>query len=294
MSTATLTPSVPEPVDGPAITPSTQDGRLSFPRLVRAEWIKFTSLRSTWWSLGLVAVVSVGLSFLQATAVASFAAEIGAGMGAATPEAVNNTAVMVIVFATVLTQLLAIIIGTISVTGEYSTGMIRSTLTAAPSRIGALLSKALVVGGTMFVFSLVVFAVAGLVTAPVLPAGGVDFSDLSSSLMPLLGGALFLALMAMLGVGIGFIIRNGPGALSVGIVLLFVAPVLVMFFTGFPDFEWVVELAAYLPSNAGQSLFMGSPMSGTLLETWPALITIVAWPMGALLAGSAVLMVRDA
>lgn len=285
MSTATLTP------EAPALTPQTQSGRVSFLRLVRAEWIKFTSLRSTWWSLGLVAVVSVGLSLLQAVALSSFAMEVPTGMSAAE---VNDTAVMVIVFATVLTQLLAIIIGTISVTGEYSTGMIRSTLTAAPSRVGALLAKALVVGGALFVFSLVVFAIAGLVTAPILPTGGVDFSDLDSSLMPLLGGALYLALMAMLGVGIGFIIRNGPGALSIGIVLLFVAPVLVMFFAGFPDFQWVTDLASYLPSNAGQSLFMGAPLSGTVLETGPALITIAAWPAAALVAGATVLAVRDA
>ncbi len=267
--------------------------RLSFAHLVRAEWIKFTTLRSTWWSFGMVAVVSVGLSLLQALAIASFAGEMGESGSASVAQA-NEQAVMVVVFATVLTQLLAVIIGTITVTGEYSTGMIRSTITAAPGRIGALLAKALVVAVTMFVFSMIVFAIAALVTGPILPTGMLNLSDLDSSLMPLLGAALYLAAMAVMGIGIGFVLRNGPGALAIGIGIVFVAPVLVMFFPRIDDFAWVHDLAAYLPSNAGQSLFMGQPMSGEVLETWPAIITIIAWGVGALVAGAAVLKSRDA
>ena len=64
---------------------------------------------------------------------------------ASSADQANADAVVVIVFSTVLTQLLAVIFGTINVTGEYSTGMIRSTLTAAPDRIRSLLAKVLVV-----------------------------------------------------------------------------------------------------------------------------------------------------
>lgn len=279
--------SAPARGERPGATPVGIGGRLTFPRLVRAEWIKFTTLKSSWWALALVAFVSVGLSLLQAVALNSYAGEQGTEEG-------NATAVMVIVFSTVLTQLLAVILGTIAVTGEYSTGMIRSTLTAAPGRIAALLAKALVVATTMFVFSVLVFAFAGAVTGPMLSGGPVDFSDPETSLMPLLGAALYLAAMAAMGVGIGFIVRNGPGALAVGIVLVFVAPVLVMFFPGSPDFEWIHQLAGYLPSNAGQTLLMGSGMSGIPLETWPALITVLAWPIIALIGGVAVLKGRDA
>ena len=289
MSTDTVAPAPAAPAAKKLAAPETR-GRLSFMRLLRAEWIKFTTVRSTWWSLALVAVVSVGLSLLQAAALATFGDDLPAGSAAA----VNETAVMVIVFATVLTQLLAVIIGTITVTGEYSTGMIRSTLTAAPGRLGAMLAKVLVVATTMFVFSLIVFAIAGLITGPMLPTGGVDFSDLHTSLMPLLGAALYMALIAAMGVGFGFIIRNGPGALAVGIGLVFVAPVLVLFFPMTPDFQWVYDAAAYLPSNAGQSLFMGQPLSGTPLETTPALITLFAWAAAAIAAGAVILKARDA
>lgn len=271
-------------------TPATGIGSLSFPRVVRAEWIKFTSLRSTWWSLALVAVISLGLSTMQAAAIGSF----NEPTPGATPAQINDDAVMVIVFSTVLTQLLAVIIGTISVTGEYSTGMIRSTLAADPGRIKSLLAKTTVIASTLFVFSLIVFGITALVTGPMLPNGGVNFSDFESSFVPLLSAALYLALIAALGIGAGFVIRNGPGALAVGIGLVFVAPVLVLFFPQLPDFQWVFDLAAYLPSNAGQSLFMGQPMSGETLDTWPALITMVAWAAFSLAAGAAVLKSRDA
>lgn len=263
---------------------------VSFVRLVRSEWLKFTTVRSTWWSIALVIVLSIGLSLLMAASFASFASDAAAsGM----PQG-NAIAVQVIVFSTVLTQLLAVILGAITVTGEYSTGMIRSTLTAAPGRTGAVLAKALVVGATMFVTSVIVFAITAMVTGPILTTNALDLGDLNTSLMPLLGAASYLALMAMMGVGIGFIIRNGPGALAVGIGLVFVAPLVVSFFPRVADFAWIHDVASYLPSNAGQSLFLSGGMSGNALETIPAVITMIAWAVAALVGGIAVLKTRDA
>lgn len=264
--------------------------RLSFMRLVRAEWIKFTTLRSTEWSFLFVAVVSIGLSLLMAASMRSFNGEAVATGVAET----NANAVMVVTFSTVLTQLLAVSIGTIAVTGEYSTGMIRSTLTAAPQRISALLAKALIVSVSLFVFAIVVFAIAALVTAPMLPTGGLNLGDPASAIAPLLGGAFYLAMIATLGLGIGFVIRNGPGALATGIGLVFVAPLVVAFFPRNPDLEWLQTIASYLPSNAGQSLFMGNPLSGNAIEMWPAIITLIAWALAGLLLGGMVLKRRDA
>lgn len=272
--------------DAPAAQPApTVNGRLSFARLLRAEWIKFFSVRSTWWTLGLVAFISVGLSWLQGLAMASYTP---GGMGT------QGMAVSAIIFSTLLTQLMAVILGTIMVTGEYSTGMIRSTLTAEPRRLGSLLAKAVLVATTMFVFALVVFAIASLLTTPMITGGLLDLSDTDVTLMPILGAALYLALMSVMGVGIGFIVRNGPGALAIGIVLVFVAPVLAMFFMSVESFQWVRDFASYLPSNAGMSLYMGQGMSGNPLETVPALFTIIAWAVGALIGGALVLRSRDA
>ncbi|MDX2375524.1 ABC transporter permease [Microbacterium sp. LRZ72] len=293
MSTAPTTTTTATASPAPAISsPPRANGRvhLSFARLVRSEWIKFTTVRSTWWSIGLVAALSLGLSLLMAASYASFAGGAPAGQQ---PDS-GGIAIQVITFSTVLTQLLAVILGAIAVTGEYSTGMIRSTLTAAPRRIAALLAKALVVGAAMFVISVVVFALAAMVTTPILGANGLDLGDPGSALPPLLGAALYLALMSVMGVGLGFAIRNGPGTLAVGIGIVFVAPILVGFFPRVDDFAWIHDLASFLPSNAGQSLFLSGGMSGNPLDTVPALITIVLWAVAAVIGGSAVLASRDA
>lgn len=288
MTTLTAHPQSPSPVD--AVERDSSAYRLSFPRLMRAEWIKFTTLRSTWWSIGLVAVVSLGLSVLMALSMNSMMGEDPAMATAGH----NEQLVTVVTFSTVLTQLLAITLGVILITGEYSTGMIRSTLTATPRRTPAAIAKALVVGVTMFVMAVVVFAIVAPVVGWIAPGGGLDLSDPASSVAPLLGAALYLALTAVMGVGIGFIIRNGPGALAAGIGLLFVAPIIVSFFPPVGDFEWLHDLASYLPSNAGQSLFLGNGISGTGLDTVPALLTIGAWALAALVTGSTVLKMRDA
>lgn len=285
MSSPTSTAIAPE-----THVPADAHLHVSFVRLVRSEWLKFTTVRSTWWSIALVIVLSIGLSLLMAASFASFASDAAA---AGMPQG-NAIAVQVIVFSTVLTQLLAVILGAITVTGEYSTGMIRSTLTAAPGRTGAVLAKSLVVGATLFVTSVIVFAITAMVTGPILTTNALDLGDLTTSLMPLLGAASYLALMAMMGVGIGFIIRNGPGALAVGIGLVFVAPLVVSFFPRVADFAWIHDVASYLPSNAGQSLFLSGGMSGSALETIPAVITMVAWAVAALVGGIAVLKTRDA
>jgi len=279
-------------IAAPPATPAAHASayRLSLARVVRSEWIKFTSLRSTWWSIALVAVVSIGLSLLMASSFAAFAGDIPE----LTVAEANQQLVQGVVFSTVLTQLLAAILGTISVTGEYSTGMIRSTLTAAPGRVAPLVAKALVVAATMFVTSIIVFAVAAVVIGPIMPTGPLDLSDPQTAIMPLLGAALYLALIAAMGVGIGFIIRNGPGALAVGIGIVFVAPILVNFFPRLDSFQWIHDAASYLPSNAGQSLFMSAPMSGNLLDPWPAALTIIVWALAAIAGGIAVLKTRDA
>ena len=94
--------------------------RLTFANLLRSEWIKITTLRSTWWSLGITAVLSIGISMM----IASASAQFGGGF----------PAVSAILSPTQFTMLVAGILGAIVITGEYSTGMIRSTLTAEPRR----------------------------------------------------------------------------------------------------------------------------------------------------------------
>ncbi|MDR6198268.1 ABC-2 type transport system permease protein [Microbacterium sp. SORGH_AS428] len=272
----------------PARRATATDGsyRLSFPRLVRSETLKLLTLRSPWWSIAIVAVLSIGFSLLMAWAITSF--------DGGPQDDGGSMATMVILAPTTFTMLLAVILGAIQVTGEYSTGMMRSTLTAAPGRLGSLLAKTVVVAGFVFVSSVIIFAIAAAATAPIMARKdlGLDFSNPEVSLLPLLAGALTMAVIAIIGVATGYILRNGPGAIALGVGLVFVLPIVPAFFAALPGWEWIQDAARFLPSNAGQAL-MGTGGSNQL-EPWAAGLTLVAWVVVGLIGASAVLKSRDA
>lgn len=258
---------------------TTTDYRLSFAGLLHSEWIKLATLRSTWWSIGIVAVLTVGIALLIAAAT----------------NVPDFPAIQIVVSPIQFTMLLAGILGVISVTGEYSTGMIRSTLTAGPRRGAVLAAKAVVVGILMFVTSLVIFVVAAFAVSPVL--AGKDMSiawdSPSDSLLPLLAASLCMAVFALIGVGLGFVLRSGAGAIAATVGLLFVLPVVASIFPyGDPAWQWVRDLASYLPMSASQNVIM--PQSEWGLEAPVALLALGGWVAASMLAAWGVLRTRDA
>ncbi len=268
--TATATAVSPAPVAA-----SVRGARLTFPRVLRSEVIKLITLRSTWWSILIAAVLSVGISLLMALASADFGAEF--------------PAVSAIVMPMQFTMLLAGILGAISVAGEYSTGMIRSTLTAVPHRGVALAAKAIVVGVFLAVASALIFAVAILATAPIL-ATPIDWSDPELSLIPLAYGVLSMTVFALIGVSFGFILRSGAGAIAATVGLLFVMPIVASLFVMFGEaWQWVADLGQYLPMNAAQTLTMPGAD-----EPLPAVLALLGWTVAGLLGSWAVLRTRDA
>lgn len=250
--------------------------RLSFAHLLKSEAIKILTLRSTWWSLGVTAALSVGISLLIALATSG----MGGGM-----EPTN-----VILAPTQFTMLVAGILGAIVVTGEYSTGMIRSTVTAEPRRGAVLLAKALVVAVTMMVTTVIIYAVAIAATAPLLGGTGIDWATPADSIVPLALGVLSMACFTLMGVGFGFVLRSGAGAIAVTVGVLFVLPIMLSLFSiAGPDWMWVVEAGTYLPVSAAGSLTRAGATD--LVE--PAL-TMAGWVIGPLLLGWIALRWRDA
>jgi ABC-2 type transport system permease protein len=249
--------------------------RLSFAHLLHSEWIKVVSLRSTWWSLGVAAVLSIGISMMIAGASRSF----GPGY----------PAISAILSPTQFTMLVAGILGAIVITGEYSTGMIRSTLTAEPRRGAVVLAKAVVVSLLMAATTIVIYAVAILATAPLL-SEGIDWSDASLSLTPVLYGVLSMVVFTLIGLGFGFLIRNGAGAIAATVGVLFVLPIVFSLFSiAGEGWQWIVDLTEYLPMNAAAHLT--SPGNTELLPALPALL---GWGVIPLVLGYIVLRSRDA
>ncbi len=253
--------------------------RLGPLRVLHSEWIKFTTLRSPWWSIGIVAVLTIGIALLVAAAA----------------NAAGFDGIQAVVMPIQFTVLLAGILGVITVTGEYSTGVIRSTLTADPVRGSVLAAKAAVVAGASFLSSFVIFLVAALAAAPLLASNGmsIEWSDPSRSILPILAASFSMAVFALLGVGFGFILRNGAGAIAATVGLLFVVPIVISMFGVIGDgWQWVSDLGQYLPMAAAQSIII--PQDGWGLSVPVGLVTLIAWVALTLGGGWAVLRGRDA
>ncbi|GAA2174371.1 hypothetical protein GCM10009846_20060 [Agrococcus versicolor] len=261
--------------------------RVTFGGVVRAEWIKLTSVRSVGWAIAIAVVITAGFGALAAFATFATAPEgaIEQGLLSDIPVAALGTAGILV------SQLVFAIVGVIVITGEYGSGQIRSTLTAVPTRLPVLGAKALVVGIVTFVASAISLAV-GIGSTIAIAAGyGIPVDDMGldvSVLYTVLGGAVYLALLTVFALAVGTLVRSGAGAIAIALGVLLVLPTVV----GLVPFEWVQEASPYLLPNSGLVISMpNAEMDG---DFWRALVVTIAWPAVALAGAAAALVRRDA
>jgi ABC-2 type transport system permease protein len=273
---------------------------LTFGGILKSELIKLLSLRSTVWCFALIFAMMIGLAVLVANAMGgsdAIPAEGGAMPGSSDPQALwAQSSTIGIAFA----LLVVAVLGTLTITGEYGTGMIRSTLTAVPRRTPALVAKALVVGASTFLVSLLALLASALLAALVLRGYGIepDFGD-AAVWWALLGGAGYLGLLAVLAMSIGAIVRNSAAGISAVLGLILVLPVVLSIFAAIAQVEWVRNVAAFLPdsSGAGGRMFsysvdgLPAPPDIVVLEPWQGLVVLLIW-VGTFFAMASVLMKR--
>jgi ABC-2 type transport system permease protein len=254
---------------------------------VRAEWTKLRTVSGTIWLLAAAVAVTVA-------AGAAAAASAGCHSGAlcqVDPAKLSLTGVQV-------GQAVVAILGVRVISKEYSTGMIRVTLTAMPHRAAVLAAKAAVVAGLVLAAGTV--AVLGSVLAGGIILSGHGFTvargyeALSLADGPVLraaaGSVLYLALIAMLSLGVAAIVRESGFAIGVVLGLLFLFPILAGVVTN-PD--WERHLQQIGPMNAGLAIQATVGVRGLPLSPWAGLGVLAAWAAGALLAGGLVLRLRD-
>jgi ABC-2 type transport system permease protein len=251
--------------------------------LAAAEWIKLRSLRSTYLVLltGVVAALAIGL--LACSSDASQWPQLNPGERAA----VDPMADSFVGFA--IAQLIFAAIGVLTVTGEYSSGLIRTTFAAVPARGSVLAAKATVVS--------LVTAVVGLITALVaFTAGQATLSRQHAgislahpgAIRAVIAAAVFLVAATLIGLGLGVLMRHAAAALTAVVVLLFLAPILLH-----GTSHWVTDIANVLPGNAIRRMVSLHPWPNAPSMTTAALV-IIAYPVLALAAATLVLRRRDA
>ncbi|CAM3522616.1 ABC transporter permease [Occultella aeris] len=272
------------------VSPTEANGyHLSFPRILRSEWIKFTSLRSTVWVAIVTVGVMVGFSFLMGFGMTQIA-QGGGGMeeaGLGGTGTVIGTSVAS--FGYYFGQIVVAVLGVLIVTGEYSTGQIKSTLTAVPTRLPVLAAKGAIVAITSFVLGAVGVAIAVLVTTPMLSAYDlqVDLSD-SASMQSLLGVPLYMTAIALFAFAIGTLMRHAAAGIATVLGMLLLLPIL-----GSIQIQWIQDIAPYLPGAAGERIIIGEQL-GAVLTPWQGFGVLMIWVVAALTAAAVLLRRRDA
>jgi ABC-type transport system involved in multi-copper enzyme maturation permease subunit len=257
--------------------------RVTQRHVARSEWTKVRSLRSTWYTLLITAMATIGFGMIASAATASNWTSMSAGDKATFDPL--STSLLGVDFG-----VLAIgVLGVLLITGEYSTGMVRSTFAAVPTRLPVLWAK---VG----VFALVGFAVALPSTLIAFFAGQAFLSSqhiqiaFSHSGVPVavVGSAVYLMLVGLFGIGLGTILRNTAAGIATFAAIMFVIPPLV----GILPASLANAIDPYLPNNAGAAVMDITAQAHTL-SPWAGLAVFAGYCAAALAAGAVVLMRRD-
>ena len=224
-----------------------------------------------------------------------------------------------------LGQLIIAVIGAMVITSEYSTGMIRTSLTAQPRRGVVYAAKAIVFTAVTLVISLITAFVAFFVgqamllvqgggrlavphrhdpgqrerELPARPGHGVhgdllgtDVIHPSTVLTAIIGTALFVTIVALIAYGVGSIVRHTAGTIAIVIALLFIVPILEH---TLPD-NWRLDIMRFLPDAASQvvSVTVGSSQSSHLWSAWPQLGVTALWAAVLVGIGAYLFRKRDA
>jgi ABC-2 type transport system permease protein len=300
-------------------------GRAGLRGAIASEFTKIRSVRSTYWTLAALLVVSIGIG---AAITGGSAANFGHNPG--NKAGFDATQTSLIAFFEI-GQLIIAVIAAMAITSEYSTGMIRTSLTAQPRRGTIYAAKAIVLTSLTLVISLVTSFAAFFLGQALLsssgvsaslfhtvripqnanmtcPAGvgggggvppgckvqfsGTDVIHPSTVLFAIIGCALFVTLVALLAFGVGAIVRHTAGAIAIAMAVLFIIPVLEQ---ALPS-QWRWDIMRFLPDAANQvvSVTIGDNANQHLWSAWPQLGVTVLWAAALVAVGAYLFRKRDA
>lgn len=207
-----------------------------------AGWIKLRTLRSSCWTLLAAVIAMAGFGALLCTAYARHLTP--ASRAALDPVSYSESGFF-------LAQLAIGVLGVLTMTGEYATGSIRSTLGAVPQRVTVLAAKATAFTSAAFITGFAASLVAFFLGQAIFSGAGIHVHPGAvRTLRPVSGAALYLAVFGLLSLGLGALIRRTAGAIAILIALVIFLPIA----AGALPAAWQNDLNRYLPSVAGQAL----------------------------------------
>jgi ABC-2 type transport system permease protein len=302
-----------------ALPPAT--GRAGLRGVIASEFTKIRSVRSTYWTIAALVIVSVGIAALVGFGIAQ-----NIHNQPWNKAGTDGTQSILIPFFE-LGQLIIAVIGAMAITSEYSTGMIRTSLTAMPRRSTVYLGKLIVLTVVSLVVSLVTSFLAFFVGSLTLGSSGVGGSLFHNVVVPagvnmsppkggpgngppnyqffgqltitpahvltaVVGCALFVTLVSIIAFGLGAIIRHTAGAITSAIGLMFVLSIIIQIL---PD-NWRWDIMRFFPDAAGRVISVTLPgqQNAHLWSTWPQLLVTVTWAAVFVIVGGFLFRKRDA
>jgi len=257
-------------------------GRL-FADVMRSEWTKIRTVRSTFWTLLAAAVAMIAISVIASEVIVSQWDTLKPA------DKLTFNAIEFGVTGTFFAQLAIGVLGVLVITTEYGTGMIRATFAAVPQRRMVLGAKALVLFGVSLVVGVISSLVSFFVVQAILSTH--SGQDLSASitdpgaLRTVLGAGVFLAVMGLLGFALGAVIRRSAGAITALFGLIFFLPGLMQLLPA----SITDAVTKYLPSNAGSAIYR-QVKGPDVLSPGTGLVVMCAYALVAL--GIATVMVQ--
>ena len=268
--------------------PAARIPKQNFFRATRSEWIKIRTLRSTW----ITSMIAVFLTVL-------FGA--GSAIAYAKTEGMSDSAAGGLITGTTFGEIVVAVLGALVITGEYSSGQIRSTLAAVPRRTRVFAAKSLVIAIWSFLLGVISLLLSWLVAAPFMGDEAPSFSD-THIVGFIWGTGLAFAGIALLSLGMGYLVRSTAGAITVVGILLFIISIPLSLMA--MKWHWAANVSSVMPSSVVQSVTDPFTVSGqtTWADTNPSLflthtqavLIFGAWVLVPLIAGWFVFSKRDA
>ena len=286
-------------------------GRAGFIGTVKSEFTKIRSVRSTYWTLIAMFVVCVGIGALfswgQTERLLSLEHGVRLSGQAVPPGAIHavvahraaeirSSATAISLFGLLFGQLIIIVLGSLTITSEYSTGMIRTSLTSMPRRGTLFAAKGIVFGAVALVAGLVTSFVAFFLGQAILSSQQVNTTIGHHAVFAqVIGGGLFLAATGLLAFGIGAMLRHSAGAIASGIGLMFVVLLLSNFLPS-PPSGWFgqADFDKWIPFFAGSHLWQNQLLGVNPFSPWVGFGVFCAYAAAAIIGGLVLFLRRDA
>ncbi|MET7681141.1 ABC transporter permease [Streptomyces sp. NPDC005423] len=246
-----------------------------------SEWTKIKSVRSTLWTLGVFVVLVLGIGLLAAAVVSDSSSELS-----------GESALSFGFFGLLLGSMCIITLGVLTTASEYGTGMIRTTMTACPSRVRVLAAKAIVFFAVAFVSTLVSVTLVALADVSMLQSNGARHPSGTEWLKGTVGVSLYIALLGLLSLVIGSVIRHSAGAITlmIGAVL---APLVIALFMFSQSLESVRQALFEYSIPNQLSVFYSNSLTDSGPSGWDPLWIILGVTAAAFAGACALLERRD-